>query len=188
MKNHKDICIASSVDWTREQINEYIYKRMSEGNPSILDLKNKEWSVQPINHIRAIAEFREPFKASQCSIGNLCCGYCTRRCWHRCIQDTLSRVSMEYMSGNRAVRTIMSDPKNWTYDILLETVNSLCHRPPMNYAPQPVYYTNPKSGKTHRLTNADTGSIIFREWPETGLCPYCLPSTTIIRHNIYHKR
>lgn len=185
----RDICVANVIPRDREFLNKYIYKRMSEGSASILDLKDRDWSTSgDLNLIRAIAENFEPFRIRECSVGNSCCGVCARQCKRRCVQDVLTRISMEMMSGNKAVKAIMSDSRNWTYDILVETVDALINRTQMSYAPQPVYITNNKSGKIHRMVNSDTGDIIFRDWPETGLCPYCMPATTMIRRNLYHKR
>lgn len=51
-----------------------------------------------------------------------------------------------------------------------------------DYAPQPEYYEIGSTGKMMRKVDKQTGKIQFRDWPDTGLCPYCLPKVTIDRH------
>ena len=51
----------------------------------------------------------------------------------------------------------------------------------LNYASEPEMYYD-KARNTHRpVADSRTGIIKFREWPLSGMCPFCLPKVTSIQ-------
>lgn len=52
-----------------------------------------------------------------------------------------------------------------------------------DYAPEERVYLDPNNKKYYRVVN-DEGYVQFKEYPETGLCAYCLPKTMIDRRRL----
>lgn len=55
----------------------------------------------------------------------------------------------------------------------------------LDYAPVVEFETYVNQGGkeiTRRKVDPSTGNILIRNWPQSGLCPYCLPTTTVDRH------
>lgn len=48
----------------------------------------------------------------------------------------------------------------------------------LNYAPEPEMFYNKKRDNYKPVVDPRTGNIKFRDWPLTGMCPYCLPKVT----------
>lgn len=153
-----------------------------------------------------------PFREQLCKRTMKCCGVCTRQCKNRCLQDSLHRLyiwrklveaspessiplgirliarqhfeSIEALSW--AVGEIISAKTNTEVRKYMERLQ-LCRSANPNkidYAPQPAL--DESSGK--RIVNSATGCIKFREWPETGLCPFCTPDNVMDRRTTrWHK-
>lgn len=149
-----------------------------------------------------------PFRGGVCPRTMRCCGVCTRKCYHRCIQDCLHRLYMwrklventpesERDQIPLNIRMIVTQQFESAEDLswvvseiiaqcantkLKEYMNSENLRPEENpykidYAPQVAI--DPHTGK--RIVNRDTGELQIRNWPESGLCPFCLPESTVDR-------
>lgn len=57
-----------------------------------------------------------------------------------------------------------------------------------DYSPQIEYETYRTFAghiTTRRKVDPETGNIAIRYWPDSGLCPFCLPQTTVDRHKRY---
>lgn len=146
-----------------------------------------------------------PFRGGPCARSVRCCGQCTHQCYHRCIQDCLHRLYMwRHMVQNTpadrvplSIRLIVNqkfeslEDLSWVVgDIVSRKANAQLRefmkqegmRPEenpykMDYAPSEAI--DPSTGR--RAVNAQTGEIQIRRWPETGLCPYCLPNVLVDR-------
>ena len=57
----------------------------------------------------------------------------------------------------------------------------------LNYSPRLDYEAHPKSGKPRIKANPDTGEVVVLTWPNSGLCPFCLP-TNSARHRMPKSR
>jgi len=51
----------------------------------------------------------------------------------------------------------------------------------LDYAPQYEVKISEKTGKSIKKTVSETGEVIIRHWPSSGLCPFCLPTITTKR-------
>lgn len=149
-----------------------------------------------------------PFRNNKCTRSTRCCGVCTRRCHDRCIQDCLHRLSMWRMLVNStpeeqrdhiplAIRMIVTQDFETLYDlswcvgeILSRSCNTALDKymtehdmiTPENpykidYAAQPV--TDPATGR--KQVEPRTGRVQLIEWPQSGLCPYCVPGVMVYR-------
>ena len=59
-------------------------------------------------------------------------------------------------------------------------LNNSTHPYRNDYGPEVAI--DPSTGR--RMVNPITGQIQLVEWPESGLCPFCLPNVTIDRHYV----
>lgn len=147
-----------------------------------------------------------PFRGGSCMRTTICCGQCTRRCTHRCVQDCLHRLYLWHKLVESTpederdqlplnVRLIVNQKfdshahLSWVVgEILSRNTNSVLkeymdheklrrtENPyKIDYAPQAVL--DSRTGK--RVYNPANGEIRIAYWPQSGLCPYCLPSTTV---------
>ena len=157
------------------------------------------------NDVRTISEV-VPFRGGPCNRSMRCCGVCTRKCYTRCVQDCLHRLFMWQKTVENTpatereklplnIRLIVNQKfeshahMSWVVgEILSQSSNNSLKeymkneslRPEENpykidYAPQ--VKVDPHTGR--RLCNPNTGELIVAEWPQTGLCPFCLPDVTI---------
>ena len=153
-----------------------------------------------------IIEETVPFRGGACDRTRRCCGDCMRQCYNRCVQDCLHRLylwkqTVEYTPEAErakiplAIRLIVNQKfeshqqLSWCVGEILsqktnpELVKAMAHAGLNNHSHPyrndygPSIVLDEKTGK--RLTNPITGEIKYRNWPETGLCPYCLPKVTI---------
>lgn len=157
------------------------------------------------NDIKTISEVI-PFRGGPCARSMKCCGVCSRRCKHRCVQDCLHRLYM----WNKMVESTPSTERekiplnirlivnqkfdshehmSWVVsEILSQNTNSNLKeymkneslRPeenPYKIDYAPQVEVDPSTGK--RRCDHATGELVIADWPRTGLCPYCLPGVTI---------
>lgn len=147
-----------------------------------------------------------PFRGGPCNRTMKCCGVCVRQCYTRCIQDCMHRLYMwkklventPPMERERlplSIRLIVKQKfeshkhLSWVIgEILSQKTNSKL-KEYMSYAdlrpeenPYKIDYSpqvdiDPATGK--RRVDIRSGELCFVEWPQSGLCPYCLPSVTI---------
>lgn len=149
-----------------------------------------------------------PFRKHHCRRSMKCCGMCTRQCKTRCVQDSLHRlytwrkivestpeelkdqlplgvqliVKQKFDTAEQlawAVGEIISAVHNTELQQYMKQNNILHVDNPnkMDYSPQPAI--DLQTGK--RIVDPQTGEIKFRLWPESGLCPYCLPNNEVDR-------
>lgn len=192
MSNHKRcICLAPSTDRNSKIIDEYIRDRLSGGPSYLEDLRDLVPKDVDISTARILIGSQHVCRTGQCISGGMtCCGMCTRKCPNRCVQDLIHKVcSYIYMGGRdgRYVSKLMEHPEELSYDLLLETFKWADTRIALNYEPLPALYKHPSTGKTHRLVDTSSGAIVFRDWPESGLCPFCVPPVTTLRRYAYHS-
>ncbi len=92
----------------------------------------------------------------------------------------------------------LEDPRKTSYRALTQIANdlqSISHNPKLraykaqfkergetienpdhlDYAPAYIYYQDPKTHQEKIKCDPDTGVCGLRHWPESGLCPWCLP-------------
>lgn len=150
-----------------------------------------------------------PFRGGSCGRSRKCCGECTRSCSMRCVQDCLHRLYMwnqmvkhtpeaerhklplalrliveqKFESHQQlavCVGEILSRHTNTELAKYMEEreLSQYMHPYRNDYSPSVVI--DPATGK--RKTNPETGEISYRNWPETGLCPYCLPRVMVDGH------
>lgn len=152
-----------------------------------------------------------PFRGGQCPRTRRCCGDCVRQCYIRCVQDCLHRlwvwnqmvqatpeseqeriplairliVKQKFASHRHlswCVGEILSRKTNMHLKEYMERadLNNLTHPYRNDYGP--TVALDPHTGR--RMVNPVTGEIQLHHWPESGLCPYCLPNVTIDRHYV----
>ena len=164
------------------------------------------------NQFRPIAD-SIPFRGGACDRTRRCCGDCVRQCYTRCVQDCLHRlwiwnqlveatpecerdkiplairliVNQKFESHRHmswCVGEIVCAAKSTALQQYLErieaTSSSASHPYRSNYAPAEAL--DPRTGR--RMVNPETFEIKLLEWPETGLCPYCVPNTIIDRRKV----
>ena len=166
------------------------------------------WSLlSVVDYYKQFGEYDSiPFRGGACSRTRKCCGECTRICNTRCVQDCLHRLYMwhqmvEYTPVEErdklplAIRLIVKQ-RFASHEQLSRCVSEIIsahtnpelakyieeadlgwqeHPQHLNYGPAVVM--DPATGK--RRVNPNTGEISYRNWPESGLCPHCLPSIAI---------
>lgn len=161
----------------------------------------------------SLAEIEQvvPFRGGPCARTNRCCGDCVRQCYTRCVQDCLHRlwmwkkmveatpenersriplavqliVNQKFESHRHlswCVGEILSRKTNMHLKEYMERagLNDLTHPYRNDYAPS--VQLDPTTGR--RMVNPNTGEIKLVKWPESGLCPHCLPNVTIDRHYV----
>lgn len=152
-----------------------------------------------------------PFRGGQCPRTRRCCGDCVRQCYTRCVQDCLHRlwvwnqmvqatpeaerdriplavrliVNQKFESHQQlswCVGEILSRKTNAQLKEYMERAGLNNYTHPYRNEYGPTVRIDPKTGR--RMVNPITGQIQLVEWPESGLCPYCLPNVTIDRHYV----
>lgn len=167
-----------------------------------------DWSLLSLAELHQQVEVTEmvPFRGGPCYRTRKCCGECVRPCATRCIQDCLHRlylwkqlvvntpeseqskiplairliVNQKFESHQqlaKCVGEIISGSTNTELAKYMseQNVSAGAHPYRNDYGPSVVLDLT--TGK--RKVNPDTGEIAYRYWPESGLCPYCYPSTVI---------
>ena len=140
---------------------------------------------------------------------NVCCGGCVRKCDSRCVQDMYTKLNILYESEWQKAEYIqvkhptessiraykrptylmqlidktLTDPE-LTYKKLMDFFNDLQRGGllyELNYTPQTLYeYVSETSGRAFKKVNKQTGDVAILYWPESGLCPYCVPNVTAV--------
>lgn len=172
------------------------------GTWSLFSLQDMVKPLDDIHSIRARLVNEIPFRNRPCPHYFLtCCGSCTKVCNNRCIQDIIHRVHMMYNSGQQSypyqlLRKIAGDPST-TYKQYLASVTEIIN-PKTNtelkqfdenphkleYAPMYKGATSKKSGLFKKQYDDITGQVNLYEWPESGLCPYCLPKVLVNKRKV----
>lgn len=150
-----------------------------------------------------------PYRGGFCNTTRKCCGVCTKKCTSRCVQDCLHRlwvwnqmvkntpedqrdrlplqirliVKQKFESHahmSLCIGEILSVRTNTSLRQYMsqEGVTRNSHPYKNDYSPMEVL--DPKTGR--RKINKATGEIQIAWWPESGLCPYCMPKVTIDTH------
>lgn len=180
-------------------------------NDKIWDLLKLQDMYNAGNTLKDIIEV-VPFRNDECTRSRRCCGVCTRKCHSRCIQDCLNRLYMWRMLVEStpeeqrdqlplAIRMIVKQNFETLYDLSWNvgeivsrhtnaTLNEYMTKNNMypgenpyklDYSPR--VDIDETTGK--RKIDPNTGVIKYLDWPKSGLCPFCLPKTTI--HRGYYK-
>ena len=80
-----------------------------------------------------------------------------------------------------AVGDILSVSTNPQLRRFIETNNISSRNHPYKISYEQDYKYDERG---RRIVNKDTGEIYLRKWPESGLCPYSIPTITIDRRYI----
>lgn len=199
-------CIADTKWWDMEnnlaspQLNEYISEnaRISAYTgefPQLLDLKRLPYKVgDSVEYIRGTIQNSIPFKPTMCSFMLSCCGMCDKRCDKRCVQDMYTKLYFRMQRGDmeaQVIRDMLTNP-GLNYDTLRDLYDSVYTKfrndtvkresidPDafkFNYAPRMVGKTD-RRGRQWLEVDPVTGDGKVLWWPQTGLCPYCMPRIT----------
>lgn len=156
-----------------------------------------------------------PFRGGECPRTRRCCGDCVRQCYSRCVQDCLHRlwvwkqmvdstpeaerdkiplavrliVNQKFESHQQlswCVGEILSRKTNMQLKEYMERAHLNDYTHPYRNDYGPMVALDPATGR--RIVNKETGEIKLLKWPETGLCPYCLPNVTIDSHGLKRRK
>lgn len=182
-------------------------KKLSEGLTCLVTLKeNPIAQCGNIGLIRSVIQDDVPFRISGCSFMLSCCGMCSRKCDVRCVQDTLHKmyfkaypvyagISSGDVLSKVAYQTLM-DPNinyatmlevlysfsihDWNEEIekIKEETNFDSENYKYDYAPR-TEVTYDSLGRGRKMCNPETGEVLFNSWPDSGMCPYCLPRVLV---------
>lgn len=156
-----------------------------------------------------------PFRNNKCVKSPRCCGDCSQRCPNRCLQDCLHRLHTwkmmvestpeelrnEIPLGIRmAVKQKFTSPETLSM-VVGEIISSFYNPQVKEYLQQaglkpdqnpykmdygPKVAIDPSTGR--RMVEPETGRIKLLDWPQSGLCPYCLPKVTVDRRYTTKRR
>lgn len=174
--------------------------KLAESNWNLLSLLDM---VNAGNDLSTI-ESTIPFRGGSCPRSMRCCGMCTRQCQTRCVQDCLHRLymwkqlvdntpedereqiplSIRYIVNQKfeshahlslLVGEILSRNRNPLVDQYMKDAHLYHTENPykIDYSPR---VASDENGK--RIVNPETGELVVLYWPQSGLCPYCLPKIT----------
>lgn len=147
-----------------------------------------------------------PYRGGACSRTHKCCGVCTRRCGTRCIQDCLHRLYVWSLLVENtpvesrdhiplAIRLIVDqrfdshEQLSWCVGEIISAhtnreLSQHMKKAELKWYEHPYYndygpmvVLDPETGR--RKVNPVTGEVVYRNWPETGLCPHCLPKVLV---------
>lgn len=171
-------------------------KTLTGGLPLLKNMRDHPFvqaNKEDITTVRIGLDTIVPFRLKNCPQGPLtCCGMCTRMCPYRCVQDVLNKISTYAYSVYVGLvsREEASAKERVCFDLLMnpETAYStLCKASDdLYYAETQSKTLNPKGMDyaptiNRRDYDKETGEIPYVDWPDSGLCPYCVPPTTTIR-------
>lgn len=192
---HTGRCICP-VNYTEDMFNEFKQRASNEiGKWTLLRFKDADLFPER-EHYKDLYPFRVPM-AKGSTLGcprrtNVCCGGCIRKCDSRCVQDMYTKLNMLYETEARKskdkpsylmqlIQSTLSDPE-LTYKKLMDFFNDLQRGGlvyELNYTPQTqIDYVSETSGRAFKKVNKQTGDVAVMYWPESGLCPYCVPNVT----------
>jgi hypothetical protein len=151
-----------------------------------------------------------PFRVETCTTcPMLCCGQCGKPCPHRCVQYMLHRTWSICSGVNENSPKDLQEFKKMaylpgmTFHHLSELFSQFLttdhnrrlkeypeHPYTQDYAPAFKYTDLVVAGRLKRAVDPETGVVEIYEWPESGLCPYCLPyvSATLSMAQRYESR
>jgi len=168
-------------------LDEYIQEALKEG----WDLTRLPTDVDVYTARLALRELI-PFRPLTCSYcPMMCCGMCGRPCKVRCVQDLLHKTkfmnSLQLDDDKLDTFKKLSTNPTITYtqlqQLFCNTYPSMHNKRRNNpftldYAPKYKGITRTSKGVQKRSFDPITGQAAIYEWPETGLCPYCLPEVS----------
>lgn len=200
------ICPSTTPDEQSKLIESFIqYLKEHNYDWTLLNLQDMCKGWDDIEEFKTNIATVLPFRGGQCTRTFKCCSQCTRKCATRCIQDCMTRVYMwrRYPVKNKALEYIIAtvesadDLATISYavgDFISRNSNPLLaeymdkqglrheENPyKMDYAPQFEYKTDPTSGRRSKIPIKATNTFKILHWPQTGLCPFCLPSNMMFR-------
>lgn len=177
----------------------------------LLDLQNMYLAGNSLQDIIKIV----PFRNQECTRTNRCCGVCTRKCHSRCIQDCLNRLSMwrklvastseeNLQNIPLAIRLIVTQDFETLYDLswcVGEIISRNTNATLSKYMSEHQMYPAENPYKLdysiqydydlatgQRQVEPASGKIKLLDWPQSGLCPFCLPNVTIDRRSYRRGR
>lgn len=185
------------VNYTEDMFNEFKQRAANEvGKWTLLRFKDSDLFPER-EHYKDLYPFRVPISEGS-TLGcprrtNVCCGGCVRKCDSRCVQDMYTKLNMLYESEKRKttkpsylmqlIQSTLTDPE-LTYKKLMDFFNDLQRGGllyELNYTPQTqIEYISETSGRAFKKVNKQTGDVAILYWPESGLCPYCVPNVTAV--------
>lgn len=192
-------CVCTPQDFDPEELFASGMYEMGERN--LVDLQMEPWvhvgagadTVRGGSDVRQRMLQEHWFRSEACSLyPTSCCGSCVRPCMIRCYQDVLHKVHTIVNGASQSVEvenlrhTIKLS--NASYHKLLQALNQVINMKSnkrlseygtnpykLDYAP--IYQGNVRltDGRFMKLYEPETGEVKLYGWPETGLCPFCLP-------------
>lgn len=185
------------VNYTEDMFNEFKQRAANEvGKWTLMRFKDSDLLPER-EHFKDLYPFRVPIETGS-TLGcprrtNVCCGGCVRKCDSRCIQDMYTKLNMLYESEKlrtvkpsylmQLIQSTLTDPE-LTYKRLMDFFNDLQRGGllyELNYTPQTqIEYVSETSGRAFKKVNKQTGDVAILYWPESGLCPYCVPNVTAV--------
>lgn len=104
------------------------------------------------------------------------------------VYDTLINPETSYYKLTSTAASIITketNPKVASILSMFDEANVRRENHPFSYdySPEEQTWVNPKTGKIRRVTDSN-GYIQFRDYPESGLCAYCMPKNTIDRSRL----
>lgn len=179
------------------------YRILSQGLTGLHTLKEYDFGYAA--EARVKFDGVVPFKIRYCANAFKCCGTCMQYCEYRCVQDVLHRFYLwcygcyTEKESSREIQIMtakLMDPRvkfeellDMMYSKISPVVNKrlakdlreevLDENPyVLNYEPIIPGHLSEK-GKYVKEVDPDTGMYRVIQWPDSGLCPYCMPDSTI---------
>lgn len=171
-----------------------------------ISLGETEWSLYTIRQMgeagNTVEDIQQvvPFRGGPCVRTLQCCSVCTRVCHTRCIQDCMTRLYMWQQIFKNTPKEerdklplnirMISVQKFESWQHLSDTVGEMISKKnnpslrgytyathPQKLSYEPAFEIDEHSGRPK--SDPTTGEYKIIKWPKSGLCPYCLPSTTV---------
>lgn len=195
--------VAREIQAEAEKIDDPEEKRdlLATGLTNMLTLR--KYARNDVNESRRELCEKIPFKLAPCGSPFACCGSCTRDCNKRCVQDVMQRI---YFMCNNAYLGYEVDKDQQlalkellnprvTYEGLLSIVHDkmikrknkrlkedlqkevLSENPYIfDYSPT-IKGKYAENGAFIKSYDPDTLLYDIIQWPDSGLCPYCMPAS-----------
>lgn len=187
-------------EWSDREVDAYLRECASKAKntgeyTNLLSLKRLGYTDDITARLEI--DIKRPFRLStRKSCVSSCCGICTKKCNRRCIQDCLHKLWIEALSNSKyseMAMQILTDEQT-TKETIVDATNSIfageVHprregyefrddaTPNMlrfRYEPVTLYEEHPERPAHRRRFNPETGQVLYISWPNSGLCPFCMP-------------
>ena len=202
------MCICPAIP--KEEYDQLVKLFVNDKSWDLLKLQDMYNAGNSLTDIMKVV----PFRNDECTRTRRCCGVCTRRCHSRCMQDCLNRLYMWRLMVSTtpedkvdqiplAIRLIVKQNFETLYDLswcVGEIISRNTNATLKNYMKEhsmypaenpykldysPRFDVDEETGK--RKVEPGSGEVKVLEWPKSGLCPFCLPKTTVDRRFVKYE-